>query len=214
MKAETDGSYKANAFGLYDMLGNIWEFSGDCWDKKGDKNADQLSTPVSDENCSLAVARGGAWFTNSQALGVSERNAIWKSSATNYYGFRLAADAKPAQVYFKLDSGQLSDAAKSTLDRLVVMMKKQPDTHFILEGHTDDIGLHDYNLNLSQDRAENAYGYLLEQGISAARLEVMALGEMNPLHANDSDMSREKNRTVRILKQMSASKTVLKYKPL
>lgn len=199
-KSEPVGSYAANAFGLYDMLGNIWEFTADCWDKNGYQNAPKFAIAVTHEKCSLAVARGGAWFTSGQTLRVSGRNPIWKSSATSYYGFRLAAPAKPAQVYFTLDSGHLSDSAKTTLDRLVILMKTHPDSRFIIEGHTDDLGLHQYNLTLSQYRADNAYSYLLHQGISADRMEVIAMGETHPLHANNSLLEREKNRTVRIIK--------------
>ena len=94
----------------------------------------------------------------------------------------------------------MNESAKEALDDLIVLMKTYPKARFILEGHTDDLGSDAYNLDLSQHRADSAYGYLLNQGIAADRIEIIAVGESQPLVANDSWFERQKNRTVRFIR--------------
>jgi formylglycine-generating enzyme required for sulfatase activity len=57
------GSYKANGFGLYDMLGNVWEWTQDCWnDNYSGAPTDGSAWTAGD--CSKRVARGGAWYVD------------------------------------------------------------------------------------------------------------------------------------------------------
>jgi len=65
------GSFKPNASGLYDMHGNVWEWTQDCWiefdmdnpAKDGYANASRDGSASLDGDCSLHVIRGGAWNT-------------------------------------------------------------------------------------------------------------------------------------------------------
>ena len=57
------GSYQRNAFGLYDMIGNVWEWTADCW------NASYQGAPTEGQawltgDCALRVARGGSWHND------------------------------------------------------------------------------------------------------------------------------------------------------
>jgi outer membrane protein OmpA-like peptidoglycan-associated protein len=65
-----------------------------------------------------------------------------------------------------------------------------------VEGHTDDRGDDDYNLDLSQRRAASVLTYLLTAGIEAGRLESEGLGETIPIADNDSRDGRAENRRV------------------
>jgi formylglycine-generating enzyme required for sulfatase activity len=67
-------SKQANAWGLYDMSGNVWEWTNDCWE--GD--------------CAMRVIRGGAWNYESQYARAAFRDGIILSSRINFIGFRLA----------------------------------------------------------------------------------------------------------------------------
>lgn len=69
---------QANAFGLYDMSGNVWEWTQSCF-----------ATP----DCSRHVLRGGSWFSNPKNLRASFRIRNHTAQRYNYGGFRLAMDA-------------------------------------------------------------------------------------------------------------------------
>jgi OOP family OmpA-OmpF porin len=60
------------------------------------------------------------------------------------------------------------------------------------------VGSAAYNLKLSQKRAEAVKGYLLEQGVDAARVQAKGYGKENPVATNDTDEGRERNRRVEL----------------
>ena len=82
-------SFAANAFGLYDMHGNAWEWAQDCWNDSY-KGAPSDGSAWLSGNCSRRVLRGGSWYYNPNYL----RSAVRYWYTTDYrfsnYGFRLA----------------------------------------------------------------------------------------------------------------------------
>jgi formylglycine-generating enzyme required for sulfatase activity len=84
------GSFPANAFGLYDMLGNAWEMVSDCWHDSF-KGAPSDGSSWEDGSCNGHVRRGGAWLENPWDTRFAAR---WQNdgSADNTTGFRLARD--------------------------------------------------------------------------------------------------------------------------
>ena len=83
------GSYRPNAFGLYDVLGNVWEWTQDCWNENY-SGAPADGSASGTGNCSQRVVRGGSWFFNPQFLRAAFR--LWDSTAVrgNFGGFRVA----------------------------------------------------------------------------------------------------------------------------
>ena len=85
------GSFSANAFGLYDMHGNVWEWVQDCWNESyagapGDGSA------WSSGDCSQRVIRGGSWFNEPWDLRSSGRYWGTRTYRDHIIGFRLAQD--------------------------------------------------------------------------------------------------------------------------
>lgn len=105
----------------------------------------------------------------------------------------------PTEVLFAFDSDALGAAAPAALDRAVTMLAERPTLRLVIEGHTDDIGEADYNLALSERRAQAVRTYLLGRGIAADRVEARGLGESRPVSANDSDEGRRRNRRVELV---------------
>lgn len=101
-------------------------------------------------------------------------------------------------LLFKLNSAELSEDAKTELKKVGGILSKYDDTQILLEGHTDDTGSDDYNLKLSERRAESVSKYLESQNIPSSRLRTKWYGESQPKFSNDSEVNREKNRRVEL----------------
>jgi OOP family OmpA-OmpF porin len=100
------------------------------------------------------------------------------------------------QVEFAFDSAELTDEGRATLDETAETLQKLNWVGGAVEGHTDSVGSDEYNLTLSQKRAQTVADYLTGKGISDSRFEVAGLGESQPVADNDSEEGRAKNRRV------------------
>ena len=85
------GSFRANAWGLHDMHGNVWEWVEDCWNDSYRGAPDDGSAWLNGD-CSRRVMRGGSWFNNSWSMRSSNRGRFFRSYRSNNLGFRLARD--------------------------------------------------------------------------------------------------------------------------
>jgi outer membrane protein OmpA-like peptidoglycan-associated protein len=102
-------------------------------------------------------------------------------------------------VLFSSGRADLKVGATSNLNRLVAFLDHYPDRTVIIEGYTDSIGGADYNLGLSQRRADSVKSYLAEQGIGAMRLTASGKGLSNPVADNGSEGGRQQNRRVEVI---------------
>jgi len=112
------------------------------------------------------------------------------------------------KILFGFDQAELSSAAQSSLDELVTILDKYPNTDIEIQGHTDDTGTDTYNQGLSERRATAVSKYLRNKGIKKARLTIKGFGESAPKYANDSEDGRANNRRVEFL--ISANKKMVK----
>jgi outer membrane protein OmpA-like peptidoglycan-associated protein len=104
-----------------------------------------------------------------------------------------------SNVLFGFDKSNLSDEAKTNLDKLVTVLNKYPDTNIEVQGHTDSKGSKSYNQSLSERRANAVSGYLTGKSIKANRLTIKGFGETVPKYENDTDTGRTQNRRVEFL---------------
>ena len=104
-------------------------------------------------------------------------------------------------IQFDLDSAKLKEPSKPLLDSLVEAMKNDrlAAIKFKVEGHTDAQGTEQYNLRLSQSRAESVMAYLTSQGVDKERLTGEGKG-FSELLVPEKPMAAE-NRRVRITTQ-------------
>lgn len=102
-KPVTVGSYAPNYFGLYDIHGNVYEFTSDCF-VKGHVGNPADGSPRTDGNCDRRVIRGGSWVTHGYQMRAAKRISYTKDYRYDDFGFRLArtlntpaaAPARPA----------------------------------------------------------------------------------------------------------------------
>lgn len=83
------GSYPANPFGLFDMMGNAWDWTEDCWHDNY-KDAPSDGGPWTGQNCAKRVTRGGDWNGgNAWSVRSATRTGFDPSTAANFIGFRV-----------------------------------------------------------------------------------------------------------------------------
>ena len=83
----------------------------------------------------------------------------------------------------------------------MTLLKNYPDLVLEVQGHTDDQGDDDYNLDLSRRRATTLVTYLGLFGIDAARLTAAGYGESQPVASNATEEGRAQNRRVELVKK-------------
>ncbi len=84
------GSYQPNDFGVYDILGNVYEWTEDCWHPDYDRAPVDGSAWVDGDECHIRVLRGGSWFTMPQDLRASFRLWFEKVDGADIFGLRVA----------------------------------------------------------------------------------------------------------------------------
>ena len=97
---------------------------------------------------------------------------------------------------FEFGKAEIKKDSFPYLDKLADTMLKSKNWTLEIQGHTDDKGTEDYNLKLSQNRADAVKNYLVSKGVVADTITANGFGETKPIVANDSDANREKNRRV------------------
>jgi outer membrane protein OmpA-like peptidoglycan-associated protein len=102
-------------------------------------------------------------------------------------------------IQFKLNSAKLTTKSYGTLDDIARLMKKFPNANLEVQGHTDDKGTDEYNMQLSQKRAQAVMDYLITKGIDRSRLRAVGYGRTMPIASNNERNGREKNRRVEMV---------------
>lgn len=99
-------------------------------------------------------------------------------------------------ICFEFDSAELTPYSYEGIKMLVDFLVSYDEVSVELIGHTDDMGESDYNMMLSERRAESVRNALVDNGISMERIKIKGCGATQPLFPNDSDKHRTLNRRV------------------
>ena len=102
------------------------------------------------------------------------------------------------KILFDIDSATVKPAAMASLDTISAVLTKYPKTTITVAGHTDNTGRADYNLKLSERRANAVRFALAERGVAASRVTAMGFGADTPVASNTAPEGRAENRRVEL----------------
>ncbi|MGD0526749.1 MAG: OmpA family protein [Polyangiaceae bacterium] len=106
----------------------------------------------------------------------------------------------PSEVLFKTAKFDLKPAAMAKLD-VIADTLKQKEQPIVVYGFTDNVGTHDMNMGLSQNRAQSVRDYLVSKGVPADLVTAQGKGPDDPVADNTSIEGRAQNRRVEIVVQ-------------
>jgi len=101
-------------------------------------------------------------------------------------------------ILFPHNSTQVLPAGQSNLAQLATSLQRYPETTVLIVGHTDASGTDQYNMGLSQNRAQSAANFLMSRGIDRSRIRTEGRGESEPIASNDNPSGMQQNRRVEI----------------
>lgn len=105
-------------------------------------------------------------------------------------------------ILFDTDKADIKPESAATIGEIAKYLKANPTVKLHVVGHTDNVGVHDYNMGLSSRRAAAVVAALTTtHAIPAARLKPAGVGPLAPVAPNDTDDGRAKNRRVELVKQ-------------
>jgi len=102
-------------------------------------------------------------------------------------------------VLFAAGKTEVAPGGQRSVDQLVQFLKTYPRRRVIIEGHTDNIGNEDFNVKLSQQRADAVRSLLVARGVAPERIATRGHGPKYPIVENDTPAGRQQNRRVEIV---------------
>ena len=102
-------------------------------------------------------------------------------------------------VLFATGKADLSSDALRSVGKLADFLQKYPNRNVLIEGHTDSVGSDEFNLTLSQKRADSVKETLTSRGIGEGRIATKGYGKKYPVASNDTVAGKQQNRRVEVI---------------
>lgn len=102
-------------------------------------------------------------------------------------------------INFATNSAELKRTSRYILDELVEFMQENPKLRIQVQGHTDNVGSHERNIELSNERAGVVVDYLAHHGVQLARMQSKGFGATQPVASNETEEGRARNRRTTFL---------------
>jgi peptidoglycan-associated lipoprotein len=134
----------------------------------------EAPTPAA-SNGADAAARARA-----DSIAAAERARREAEERARAAGIARVREALSDIVYFEYDSNELTDDAQTKLRTKAAILRSNPGLQVRVDGHADERGSTEYNLALSQRRAETVRDFLAGYGIAATRISTIPYGEERP----------------------------------
>jgi OOP family OmpA-OmpF porin len=99
-------------------------------------------------------------------------------------------------IHFEINRAEIPRSESERLNAASEFLQRYPNTKAVIEGHTDNVGSDQSNMQLSQNRADSVLQYLVGQQVDSSRLSTVARGEAEPVSTNDTEDGKRANRRV------------------
>jgi outer membrane protein OmpA-like peptidoglycan-associated protein len=151
--------------------------------QNGNNNGGQNGNNNSDQNGN----------NNAQGNGNNQNNNSNPNVVTSREGLSSLVD-----VHFMLNESSIQSNLYPLLNEIVALLKANPGSSIVLEGHADATGEDEFNQLLSQKRTESLRKYMISQGIDPNRVQTGSFGESRPKFLNTTPKGRALNRRVEV----------------
>ncbi len=221
------GQKLPNAFGLFDMHGNVWEWVQDCYHNTYFGAPTDGGAWTTGCNGGSRVLRGGSWSYSPAILRSAYRGSYDPDIRYFSNGFRLAHDQRAIDtssaagasassaaklaaadaaalgmkeriIYFDLDSYVIRAEARPVIEAHARRLRSDGTLCVAVEGHTDERGVREYNLGLGQRRADAVRKALSLLGVADNQMESVSFGGEKPAVPGASEAAMQENRRVEI----------------
>ena len=125
-------------------------------------------------------------------------STVSEQKATGEKTFKGVRETISLNVNFELDKYDIMPRYVQEIEQMAAYLNKNGSLSIIISGHTDNLGEDNYNIVLSNKRAEAVKAALVKLGIAAGRIATIGKGESDPLTANDNDNNRFRNRRIEV----------------
>lgn len=181
----TDYGLKANAYG-FQGFSKTWSYVI----RQNNQNF-WIQLNESDDNASLHVA-----ILKTKAIEIT-------SQLIKADDMKLSLDENGMiALYINYDTNktEIKPESRPILDEIFKLLTEHPKLKISIEGHTDNTGDKQYNIQLSELRAKSILDYLVNKGVSSTRLKSKGFGDTKPIKENNTEENKALNRRVELRK--------------
>ena len=171
------------------------------WAQKGNGNHGTALMVLSQDGSVL----NGVWYTDGVMrgdwLGTRDDSQTCNCQTSGITIADRLNDARRAILYginFDTNSDVIKSESEPALRELLQALQDSPNMNLLIEGHTDSTNTDQYNLSLSQRRAQSVIAWLVKNGIAKGRLTAKGFGESKPVADNSTMQGRALNRRVEV----------------
>ncbi len=172
----------------------------DCWVEQQEENFQPEDIAKCRDAFYIALEKIGAPKVERITSDVVEKAAVRTADIVTQRAQPAAANRMPEEflVFFDFDQAELNSSAKETLQGVMKQIAVFNPSKIMVNGHADRAGSYEYNLSLSQKRADAVVNYFTNMGNTADMFATVALGESSPMVNTEDGKAEEQNRFVRI----------------
>jgi outer membrane protein OmpA-like peptidoglycan-associated protein len=162
-----------------------------------DDTCPEVAGPIENDGCPWPDTDGDGVLDKDDAC-------VTVAGPIDNKGCPYVLELTDTSIFFGFDSYALSMESQRKLDRVAKLITESPENiSYFVYGYTDNSGRDEYNLKLSEKRANAVEEYLISKGVQEQRIRSNAFGEQEPVDSNEDSKGRQHNRRVEIKQNKS-----------